>query len=68
MHIPCPDCSTGWIMPEDGHSHLRPCPTCHGHAYISDLRGDEADSIEQRRNTDEGSIIFSPQTLSSDPA
>ena len=35
MHIPCPNCATGWVLPETGHSHLRPCPMCHGTGYLT---------------------------------
>lgn len=60
MHVPCPDCSTGWVMPEDGHAHLRPCPTCHGHAYISAFRdSDDQGSDEQRTVTNDASLNFS---------
>lgn len=36
MHIPCPNCTTGWVMPEVGHTHLRACPLCHGTGYLTD--------------------------------
>ena len=58
-------------MPEDGHAHLRPCPTCHGHAYISAFRGTDeevlnavigADHMERHRNAEGDSRGVSPQT------
>jgi len=55
MHIPCPNCATGWVLPEVGHSHLRACPMCHGTGYLT-AQGSEQEVAFMRTQYGEASV------------
>lgn len=52
MHVPCPNCHTGWLMPDPGEDHLRRCPVCGGTGYITAQFGRRKED-ESRERTEE---------------
>ncbi|MCR4376792.1 MAG: hypothetical protein NUV50_01705 [Rhodospirillales bacterium] len=54
MHIPCPNCTTGWVLPEVGHSHLRACSLCHGTGYLTAQGSGQAMGQKLRDGVDDG--------------